>query len=204
MSQTFFAPFRQWKIHRELSPGDFIRAQGRFYIVDEVRRFRRPYAYTSTTGADLKELTGSLTKRFQHVDKMAVQPGSGVTMTVSLTYRGVDTTGMQYSHTWNQANAYVDSPTEVDICSFSQEDIFHLTVTFSAGQASSTVWFSGEEYTLVEYPSDAAAYYLRDPAKAAAFVGKPGNFVVVHPYGFTRVVSIEEFEASQMAGRLRT
>ena len=202
MSVTYFAPFKQWKVHRELEVGDFVRTQGRFFIIDEIRRFRRSYSYTAAASADLVELTGSMVKRFQHIDKMAVQPGSGMTMTVALTYRGVDTTGMQYAHTWNQNNANVDAPTVLDINSFSREDIFHITVTLS-GQTASLVWFSGEEYTLVEYPNSSAGWYISDPVRAADYVGKPPRFVIVHPYGFSRTVSIQEFEGGDMAGRLR-
>lgn len=110
-----------------------MRVQGRNYIIDEVRRFRRPYTFTTTTQQDLVELTGSMTKRFQHVDKMSVQPGTGVTCTVALTYRGVDVTGLQYAHTWNQVNANLAAPDELDINSFTREDIIRLTITYTAG-----------------------------------------------------------------------
>lgn len=191
MATSVFVPFVQWKAHLELKPGDFTRIQGRNFIIDEIRRFRRPYTYTTTTTADLRELTGSMAKRFQHVDKFAVVPGAGVTCTVALTYRGVDVTGQQYAHTWNQNNANVAAPDELDINSFSAEDLIRLVITYTAGApTASIVWFSGEEYTLVEYPGAAADL--------------PDRFVIVHPYGFSRVVTKEEFEKAGMAGRLRT
>lgn len=183
-----FVPFTQWKQHLELKPGDFCRIQGKFFIIDEVRKFRRPYTFTATTTQDLLQLTGSMAKRFQHIDKFAVSPGAGVTVTVAVTYRGVDVTSLQYAHTWNQLNANVAAPDELDIVSFSQEDIVRVVVTYTAGAPTATVlWFSGEEYSLVEYPA-----------------GQPPRFMIVHPYGFSRVLTYDEFEQGEMASRLRT
>lgn len=189
-----FIPYIQEKIHRELLPGDFVRIQGRNFIIDEVRRFRRPFTYTATTIADLLQLTGSMSKRFQHIDKFAVSPGAGVTCTVQLTYRGVDVTGMQYGHTWNQLNAAVVAPDELDINSFTQEDVVRLTITYTAGAPTPTiVWFSGEEYSLVEYSTQGD-----DQGQL------PERFVIVHPYGFSRVVTSDEFVKASMANKLRT
>lgn len=189
-----FIPYIQEKIHRELLPGDFVRIQGKNYMIDEVRRFRRPFTYTNTTTADLLQLTGSMSKRFQHIDKMAVSPGVGVTCTVQLTYRGVDVTGLQYAHTWNQLNAAVAAPNELDINSFTQEDVVRLAITYTAGALTATiVWFSGEEYTLVEYPTQGDTQQQL-----------PERFVIVHPYGFSRVVTSDEFIKAGMASRLRT
>ena len=189
-----FVPFVQWKDHRELLPGDFVRVQGRNYIIDEVRRFRRPYTYTATTTADLVQLTGSMTKRFQHIDKMAIAPGQGVACTVTLTYRGVDITGLQYAHTWTNLNASVAAPDELDINSFTQEDLIRLVITYTAGAPTATVvWFSGEEYSLVEYPTQGDDVNML-----------PDRFVITHPYGFSRVVTSQEFVKAAMAGRLRT
>jgi hypothetical protein len=188
-----FIPFIQWKDHRELLPGDFTRIQGRNYIIDEVRRFRRPFPYTATTTADLTQLTGSMAKRFQHIDKLAVSPGAGITCTVALTFRGVDVTGLQYAHTWTNLNANVVAPNELDINSFTQEDLVRLVITYTAGAGTTIVWFSGEEYSLVEYPTQG------DAAEQL-----PERFVIVHPYGFSRVVTSQEFYKAGMAGRLRT
>lgn len=189
-----FIPYIQEKLHRELLPGDFVRIQGKNFIIDEVRRFRRPFTYTATITADLLQLTGSMSKRFQHIDKMAVSPGATVACTVQLTYRGVDVTGLQYGHTWNQLNAAVIAPDELDINSFTQEDVVRLTITYTAGAGVATiVWFSGEEYTLVEYPSQGD-----EPSQL------PERFVIVHPYGFSRVVTSDEFARAGMASRLRT
>ena len=189
-----FVPFVQWKDHRELLPGDFVRVQGRNYIIDEVRRFRRPYTFTTTTQQDLVELTGSMSKRFQHVDKMAVAPGQGVACTVALTYRGVDVTGLQYAHTWTNINANLAAPDELDINSFTREDIIRLTITYTAGAPTvTTVWFSGEEYSLVEYPTQGDS------------VGElPDRFVITQPYGFSRVVTSAEYVKAGLTGRLRT
>jgi hypothetical protein len=188
-----FIPFVQWKDHRELLPGDFVRVQGRNYIIDEVRRFRRPYPFTATTIQDLVELTGSMSKRFQHVDKMAVAPGVGITCTVQLTYRGVDVTGLQYAHTWNQVNANLAAPDELDINSFTREDIVRLTFTLIAGVGTSMVWFSGEEYSLVEYPTQGDSVGLL-----------PERFVIPLPNGFSRVVTSTEYVKAELTGRLRT
>jgi hypothetical protein len=191
---SYFVPYVQEKIHRELLPGDFVRVQGKNYIIDEVRRFRRPYTFTTTTTQDLTELTGSMTKRYQHVDKFAVSPGQGVTCTVALTYRGVDVTGLQYAHTWSNLNANVLSPNELDINSFTREDIIRLVITYTAGAPTATiVWFSGEEYSLVEYPTQGD--------KTAEL---PERFVIVHPYGFSRVVTSQEYVKAELTGRLRT
>jgi len=189
-----FIPYIQEKIHRELLPGDFVRIQGRNFIIDEVRRFRRPFTYTGTVTADLLQLTGSMTKRFQHIDKMAVSPGAGVTCTVQLTFRGVDVTGLQYGHTWNQLNANVAAPNELDINSFTQEDLVRLTITYVAGAPTPTiVWFSGEEYSLVDYPTQGEGESQL-----------PERFVIVHPYGFSRVVTAIEFVKAGMDSKLRT
>ena len=191
---SFFVPFVQWKDHRELLPGDFVRTQGRNYIIDEVRRFRRPYTFTATTVQDLVEMTGSMTKRFQHIDKMAVSPGQGVALTVALTYRGVDVTGLQYAHTWDALNANVVAPDELDINSFTREDIMRITVTYTAGAPVPTVvWFSGEEYSLVEYPT-----------QGDDMGTLPDRFVIVDAYGFSRVVTSAEYIKAELTGRLRT
>jgi len=170
-----------------------VRVQGRNYIIDEVRRFRRPFPYTATTTADLTSLTGSMTKRFQHIDKMAVSPGAGITCTVQLTFRGVDVTGLQYAHTWDGLNANVAAPDELDINSFTQEDLVRIIFTLVAGAGTTIVYFSGEEYSLVEYPTQG------DTTEQL-----PERFVIVHPYGFSRVVTASEFVKAGMAGRLRT
>jgi len=188
-----FIPFIQEKIHRELMPGDAVRVQGRNYIIDEIRSFRRPYPFTATITQDLVELTGSMTKRFQHIDKFAVSPGGTATCTVSLTYRGVDVTGLQYAHVWNQLNANVAAPDELNIVSFTREDIIRLVFTLIGGAGTSFVYFSGEEYSLVEYPT-----------QGDSVEELPDRFVVVAPYGFSRVLTAQEYVKSQLTGRLRT
>ena len=59
-----FVPFVQRKAHYELKPGDFVRIQGKFFIIDEIRRFRRPFDFTATETRQLIQLTGSLANRF--------------------------------------------------------------------------------------------------------------------------------------------
>lgn len=162
-----------------------MRIQGTFFLIDEVRRFRRPFEFDDTETRNLVRLTGSLKKRFQHIDKFAVEPDEGIVTTVAMTYRGVDVTGLQYAHTWTSSNANILAPNELDINSFGREDLITVAVT-TTGDV--TIWFSGEEYTLVEYPA-----------------GKvPPRFVCVVPYGFSRVVTAAEFEEADMAARLRT
>ena len=64
-----------------------------------------------------------------------------------------------------------------------------VTLVYAAGETGETaLWFSGEEYTLVEYPTGDI----------------PNRFVIVAYYGFSRVVTKEEFEVADMAGRMRT
>ena len=135
-----------------------------------------------------------MSKRFQHIDKMAVSPGQGVTCTVALTYRGVDVTGLQYAHTWDTLNANVVAPDELDINSFTREDLVRLTITYTAGAPTPTiVWFSGEEYSLVEYPTQGDTPSML-----------PDRFVIVHPYGISRVVTAQEYDKAGLTGRLRT
>ena len=185
-----FVPFTQRKVHYELKPGDFVRAQGKFFIIDEIRRFRRPFDFTATETRQLIQLTGSLANRFIHLDKFAVDPEATCTGTeVTLTYRGANITGLQYGHVWTNLNADPLTPDEIDLNSFTREDILQAIVTYAAGEAGTTaLWFSGEEYTVVEYPTDKT----------------PNRFVIVAYYGFSRVVTKEEFEEADMAGRMRT
>ena len=190
---SVFIPYVQRKAHLELKPGDFVRIQGTFFVIDEVRRFRRWYDYTATSTADLIELTGSLKSRFQHIDKFAVV-ATLATTTVQVLYRNTDVTGLQYANTWTTLNANVAAPNELDINSFSREDIVRVVVTFDALETAARLWFSGEEYTLVEFPKDGG------PASD----GVPSRFVTVLPYGFSRVMTKEEFENSQIGTRLRT
>ena len=185
-----FVPFTQRKVHYELKPGDFVRIQGKFFIIDEIRRFKKPFDFDDDETRQLISLTGSLANRFIHLDKFAVDPEAACAGTqVTITYRGADITGLQYAHVWTVLNADPDHPHEIDLNSFTREDILQAVVTYAAGEAGETaLWFSGEEYTLVEYPS-----------------GKtPNRFVIVAYYGFSRVVTKEEFEEADMAGRLRT
>jgi len=198
---SIFVPYTQRKAHVELKPGDFVRIQGDFYEIDEVRKFRRAYPSPITTYAagqpavQCIELTGSLKSRFQHIDKFAVV-ATQVTSTVSVLYRNTDVTGLQYAHPWTTLNANVASPNELNINSFSREDLITLVVTFSLvpPETAMRIWFSGEEYTLVDYPKKGG------PAED----GVPARFVLVAPYGFSRVMSKEEFETAQMAQKLRT
>lgn len=191
-----FVPYVQRKTYYELKPGDFVRIQGDFYIIDEIRRFRRPFDYSASQTDELTPLTGSLKSRFQHIDKFAVDPEATCLNTqVVVTYRGTDITGMQYGHVWTTKNADADHPAEIDINSFSREDIISATITYATGETGDvSLWFSGEEYTLVEFPKTGG------PAKD----GMPGRFVIAHPYGFSRVITKEEFEEADMKGRLRT
>ena len=185
-----FVPFTQRKAHYELKPGDFVRIQGSFFIIDEIRRFRRPFVFTATEIQQLIQLTGSLANRFIHLDKFAVDPEAACAGTqVTLTYRGANITGLQYGHVWTNLNADPLSPDEIDLNSFSREDILQASVDYVVGETGTTaLWFSGEEYTLVEYPG-----------------GKtPNRFVIVAYYGFSRVVTKEEFVDADMAGRMRT
>lgn len=194
--QHIFVPFVQRKIHHELKPGDFVRVSGKFYIVDEIRRFRRPFDYTATTTDELLQLTGSMPQRFQHIDKFAVDPvAAAAGVRVTLVFKGVDVTGQQYGHVWTTLNANVNSPDELDVNSLSREDVMTATITYAAGETGDvSIWFSGEEYTLVEFPSRGG------PGED----GIPARFVIVHPYGFSRVVTKEEFVSAEMSGRLRT
>ncbi len=185
-----FVPFTQRKVHYELKPGDFVRIQGSFFIIDEIRRFRRPFVFTAAETRQLIQLTGSLANRFIHLDKFAVDPEAACAGSqVTLTFRGADITGLQYGHVWTSLNADPLTPYEIDVNSFTREDIIQATVAYVVGEAGTTaLWFSGEEYTLVEYPT-----------------GKiPNRFVIVAYYGFSRVVTKEEFEVADMAGRMRT
>lgn len=185
-----FIPFIQRKTHIELKPGDFVRIQNKFYMIDQIRRYRRPFEFTQTEQRQLLQVTGSMPQRFQHLDKFSVDPEAACTGTqVTLTYGGVDVTGLQYGHVFTTLNADPAQPYELDINTFSREDIIQASVVYAAGETGTTaLWFSGEEYTVVEYPQ-----------------GKtPDRFVIVAYHGFSRVVTKEEFEAADMAGRLRT
>jgi len=196
---SVFVPYTQRKAHVELKPGDFVRIQSDFFIIDEVRKFRRPYPdaitfYTANQAAlNLPELTGSLKSRFQHIDKFAIDAVDATT-TVVITYRNTDITGLQFAHVWTTLNAGVASPNEIGINSFSREDLFTLTLTIGAVETAVRLWFSGEEYTLVAFPDNGGP----------GGDGIPARFVVIAPYGWSRVVSKEEFETSEMAQRLRT
>ena len=193
-----FIPFLQRKAHLELKPGDFVRIQGDFFIIDEVRKFRRPFPSATTTWAgtrqeDLTELTGSLKSRFQHIDKFAIEAAE-VTSTVEVIYRGTDVTGLQFGHVWTTFNANVGAPDELDINSFSREDLIRVNIVTVLVASVVRLWFSGEEYTLVDFPADGG------PGKD----GFPARFVVVAPYGFSRVMSKDEFKSAQMASKLRS
>ena len=185
-----FIPFLQRKAHYELKPGDFVRIQGKFFIIDEIRRFRRPFVFTDSDQQQLIQLTGSLANRFIHLDKFAVDPEAACVGTqVTVIYRGSDITGLQYAHVWTTLNADPLAPQEIDLNSFTREDILQATLVYVEGETGTTaLWFSGEEYTLVEYPKGQI----------------PNRFVIVAYYGFSRVVTKEEFEAADMAGRMRT
>ncbi len=197
-----FIPYLQRKAHVELKPGDFVRIQNSFYIIDEIRKFRRYFPtdytfYVATQPAlDLIELTGSLKSRFQHIDKFAVV-ATQVTTTVQVLYRNTDVTGLQFGHLWTTLNAGVAAPTELSINSFSREDIIRCIVTFPLVAPLETavrLWFSGEEYTLVEFPKEGG------PAKD----GIPARFVLIVPYGFSRVMTKDEFADAEISFRLRT
>ena len=197
-----FVPFTQRKVHYELKSGDFVRIQGKFFIIDEIRRFKRPFDFLDTDDlqVQLTQLTGSLANRFIHLDKFAVDPEATCAGTeVTVTYRGADITGLQYAHVWTVLNADPDHPHEIDLNSFTKEDILQVTLVYAAGETGETaLWFSGEEYTLVEYPGPMT---LPDGRKTT---GVPNRFVIVAYYGFSRVVTKEEFEEADMAGRMRT
>ena len=190
---SVFIPFVQRKAHVELKPGDFVRIQNDFYIIDEVRKFRYPFFFTALSEVrQLVAMTGTLKSRFRHIDKFAIDADDAINTTVQLQYRNTDVTGLQYAHTWTINNANLAAPDELDVNSFSREDL--ITVTLVTTDPTVTIWFSGEEYTLVEYPKSGG------PAED----GKPARFVVVTPYGFSRVMTKEEFDTSEMAQRLRT
>ena len=194
MSETsVFVPFCQRKIHYELKPGDFVRIQNSFYVIDEVRKFRRWFDYNATTTDDIIALTGSLRSRFQHIDKFAIAADLA-TSTVQILYRNTDVTGLQFGHLWTTLNAGVGAPNELGINSFSREDIIRVVVTLAAGETEVRLWWSGEEYTLVEFPKDGG------PAKD----GIPARFVLCVPYGFSRVMTKEEFKGAEISHRLRT
>ena len=195
-----FIPYLQRKAHVELKPGDFVRIQNSFYVIDEVRKFRRPLAdsqtpYVGSQTVDLIALTGSLRSRFQHIDKFAIDTPLATT-TVQVLYRNTDVTGLQFGHLWTINNAGVASPNELGINSFSREDIIRvvITVPVAAPNTAVTLWFSGEEYTLVEFPKDGG------PAED----GIPARFVLCVPYGFSRVMTKEEFKGAEISFRLRT
>jgi len=202
-----FWPFQQRKAHRELDPGDFVRVQGHWYIIDQIRRWRRPFDYDQDDGdqdVQLTQLTGSMTKRFQHIDKFAVDPDATCPLVqVVLSYRGTDVTGQQYGHAFWQYNANRLAPYELNNCSFSTEDIIRVVVTFADGETGIvTLWFSGEEYTLVNYkPPEEYTIDYKPPVKAPR---EPSRFVVVSPYGFSRVMTLKEFKESGMDASLRT
>lgn len=193
-----FIPYLQRKAHVELKPGDFVRIQGDFFIIDEVRKFRRPFddsqtPYVGSQTVNLIQLTGSLKSRFQHIDKFAIDTPL-VTSTVQVNYRGTDITGLQFGHLWTINNAGVGAPTEFGINSFSREDIIQAVITTVLAAEQVMLWFSGEEYTLVEFPNDGGP----------AADGMPARFVLVAPYGFSRVMTKEEFKSAQIDDRLRT
>lgn len=169
-----FYPYKQRKQYEELAPGDIIRAEGQYYIINEVRRFRRPYDYSDTVQDDLEELTGSMTDRFVHIDKFAMSEHTG-DWTVKLEFQGVDVTGKQYGHLWYQENAGCDAPAELHLVSFTKNDIVRSTVTEVAAGALTT-WFSGEEYTLNKLQKGLP----------------PDRFRIVTRYGWSRVLTKEE------------
>lgn len=195
-----FVPYVQRKTHVELKPGDFVRIQGDFFIIDEIRKFRRPFddsqtPYIGSQTVDLIALTGSLKSRFQHIDKFAIDTPLATT-TVQVLYRNTDVTGLQFGHLWTINNAGVAAPHELGINSFSREDIIRIVITVPAAAPNTQVmiWFSGEEYTLVEFPKDGGP----------AGDGVPARFVLVVPYGFSRVMTKDEFADAQISYRLRT
>lgn len=195
---SVFIPYTQRKTHVELKPGDFVRIQGDFFEIDEVRKFRRPFDDITTplVGSQTVQciaLTGSLKSRFQHIDKFAIDAALA-TVVCSILYRNTDVTGLQYAHSWNINNANLLAPTELGINSFSREDLITVVVTTPNVTDEYYLWFSGEEYTLVDYPKTGG------PASD----GIPARFVLIAPYGFSRVMSKEEFETAQMAQKLRT
>jgi len=198
---SVFVPYTQRKAHTELKPGDFVRIQGDFYIIDEIRKFRRPYPDATTfynasqPSVQCVELTGSLKSRFQHIDKFSIHATLGTT-TVTIVYKNTDVTGLQYAHLWTINNANLVAPDELGINSFSREDLITFTLTFDPDDDETAVriWFSGEEYTLVEYPGKGGP----------GADGIPARFVVITSYGWSRVMSKEEFIESETAQRLRT
>ena len=196
---SIFVPYVQRKTHVELKPADFVRIQNAFYVIDEVRKFRRWFDYEGSETADLIPLTGSLRSRFQHIDKFAVV-ADPATSTVQVLYRGTDITGLQFGHLWNTLNAAVGSPAELGINSFSREDIIRVVVTCVADTDDVRLWWSGEEYTLVEFPKTGGVI---DPVTEKG-TGVPERFVLVVPYGFSRVMTHREFEGAEISHRLRT
>lgn len=195
-----FIPYLQRKAHVELKPGDFVRIQGGFFIIDEIRKFRRPFEdsqtpYVGSQTVDIIALTGSLKSRFQHIDKFAIDTPLATT-TVQVLYRNTDVTGLQFGHLWTINNAGVAAPNELGINSFSREDIIRIVITVPAAAPLTqvTIWFSGEEYTLVEFPKEGG------PAKD----GIPARFVLIVPYGFSRVMTKDEFADAEISYRLRT
>ena len=188
-----FIPTLQRSIHRELDHADFCRIQDEFFIIDEVRRFRFPFVFAATGTLDITQLTGSLKSRFRHIDKFAVAAADPTT-TVSVTYRQTDVTGLQFAHTFTTVNSGLANPDMLNINSFSREDIVRVVVTFGVGETEITLWFSGEEYTLVAFPEEGG------PKKD----GIPERFVIVVPYGFSKVKRAEVFKDAQIANRLRT
>ncbi len=193
-----FIPYLQRKAHVELKPGDFVRIQNSFYVIDEVRKFRRPFPdattfYAAGQTVDLIALTGSLRSRFQHIDKFAIV-ADVVTTTVQVLYRNTDVTGLQFGHLWTTLNANIAAPNELCLNSFSREDIIRVIINYGVGETDVRLWFSGEEYTLVEFPKEGG------PAED----GIPARFVLAVPYGFSRVMTKEEFKGAEISFRLRT
>ena len=198
-----FIPTLQRTIHRELDPGDFVRIQSEFYIIDEVRRFRFPFVFAATgalAAAAAAALTGSLKSRFRHIDKFSMA-AAVVTSTVQLLFRQTDVTGLQFANLFTTVNANMGSPVELDINSFSREDLINANVIFGAVETGVTLWFSGEEYTLVKFPEKGGIPDPKDPEKG---LGIPERFVIVTPYGFSKVNRYEVFRDAQIAFRLRT
>lgn len=140
----------------------------------EVRGGRRHYDFTVTAQLDLRELTGSMTDRFIHVDKFAVEVVSG-TYTVQLTFAGTDVTGKQYGHTWDQLSADPAEPHEMNIVSFTFNDIIRAVVTATVA-GSCRLWFSYEEYVLQEVKSGRI----------------PDKYKIATRYGWSRLITRAE------------
>ena len=102
-----FIPTVQRTIHREFDPGDFVRVQQAYYIIDEVRRFRYPFVFAATgalAAAVAAALTGSLPSRFRHIDKFSIAAADATT-TVQLLFRQTDLTGLQFANLFTTVNA---------------------------------------------------------------------------------------------------